>query len=304
MSFLLVNFEGRAALADAAKSLADNTSLLDVIESAIRSVEADTSVDVVGFGGFPNMLGQMELDAGIMDGDSRQSGSVGAVNDCAHPISLARKVLELLPHEILVGEGADRFAEECGLSGGELLTEEKFVEWQEWINEHSTEEMQEDWPDVSLLPLMEASGFHNEKDTVVMLGRDAKDKLVSAASSSGWPYKYPGRLGDSSIVGAGHYADSRYGAAAATHTGELSIRAGVSRSVVLYLKAGMSVEEACREALADVQSLKKGTLGQLVVYGIDAKGTHYACSNGETAPYTYWAEGMKAPSTNEVELIA
>ncbi len=303
MALLLVNHDGSVAIDEASKSLKKKTPLLDVVEQAIRQVEADVSIKVVGFGGYPNALGQMELDAGIMDGTSRKTGSVGAVNSCPHPISLARKVMELLPHEILVGEGADRFAAECGLSGDNLLSEDRMEDWQEWVNENVDEDAQDEWPDVPLVPLMESSGFQNEKDTVVMLGQDASGGIVSAASSSGWPYKYPGRLGDSPIIGAGHYADSRFGAAACTHTGEMSIRTGASRSVVLYMKMGMSLEEACRETLADVQTLESGVLEQLVIYGIDKEGKHYACSNAQAKPYSIWTSDMKAPTKAKVAVV-
>src|SRR5207237_1169552 len=83
------------------------------------------------------------------------------------------------------------------------------------------------------------------------------------ASTSGWAWKYPGRLGDTPIIGAGSYADTRHGAAACTHTGEMTIRAGTARAIVLYLKLGYALEEAVAAALDDLKALKAGQPGSV-----------------------------------------
>ena len=92
----------------------DGAAALDAIEAGIRVVEADPDVHSVGPNSWPNILGALQLDAAVMDGTTRRSGAVGAIEGFAHPISIARAVMERLPHEILVGEGAARFAREIG----------------------------------------------------------------------------------------------------------------------------------------------------------------------------------------------
>src|SRR3954470_15548461 len=81
-------------------------------------------------------------------------------------------------------------------------------------------------------------------DTTVFLAQDTRGDIAVGTSTSGWGWKYPGRLGDSPVIGAGAYADTRYGACACTGVGEMTIRCGTARAVVLYMKTGMGVEEA------------------------------------------------------------
>jgi beta-aspartyl-peptidase (threonine type) len=81
------------------------------------------------------------------------------------------------------------------------------------------------------------------RGTVNFIAQDAQGHICAGASTSGWAWKYPGRLGDTPVVGAGIYADSRYGAAACTGMGEMAIRAGTARSLVLYLKMGWALPQ-------------------------------------------------------------
>ena len=112
-------------------------------------------------------------------------------------------------------------------------------------------------------------------------------------STSGWAWKYPGRLGDSPIVGAGNYADDRYGAAACTGWGELAVRAGTTRSVVLYLKQGFSLEAACREAFRDLAALGEPPERCIMsMVTLDRHGNHYAVTTVPGRTYVYQADGM------------
>src|SRR3712207_2789902 len=97
---------------------------LDAVEAATRLVEANPDDHTVGYGGYPNLLGQVELDASIMDGRTLAAGTVGALKGFRHPITVARRVLEELPHVLLVGEGAAQFAREIGMAEEQLLTPE------------------------------------------------------------------------------------------------------------------------------------------------------------------------------------
>lgn len=108
---ILTNCEGGVGMKTARDVLLKGGSALDVVEQAIRVVEADVTIDTVGRGGSPNLLGEIECDAAIMDGSTRLAGSVGALKDYIHAISVARAVMEKLPHIMLVGDGAHRFAQ-------------------------------------------------------------------------------------------------------------------------------------------------------------------------------------------------
>ncbi len=141
--------------------------------------------------------------------------------------------------------------------------------------------------------------------TVDVIARDQYGNLVSGVSTSGWAWKYPGRLGDSPIIGAGNYCDSRYGAAGCTGWGELAIRAGTARSAVARLAAGASVGEAGEAVIRDIVELETDghhPLMHLVVMGAD--GTHAGfTTRAEGAQYVWWARGMSAPEMAERTVV-
>ncbi|MGL4648159.1 MAG: isoaspartyl peptidase/L-asparaginase, partial [Caldilineaceae bacterium] len=111
---LVASENGRDGLLAAMAILRGGGSALDAVEAAARVSEADPNDQSVGFGGLPNIAGDVELDASIMDGATLRAGAVAAVIGFGHPISLARAVMERLPHVLLVGRGAEQFATEIG----------------------------------------------------------------------------------------------------------------------------------------------------------------------------------------------
>ncbi len=304
---LVTNSEATPGVGKAAEMLAAGAGGLDAIEAGIRLVEADTSIRTVGRGGWPNLLGEVELDAAMIDGNSFRSGAVGAVKGFLHPISIARAVLERLPHELLVGEGAARFAAEIGAeTANNLIPDSKRV-WREWFEENVPAADRKKWPDVPLAELcQQAIDPEKGMDTTVFLSLDSKGEIMAGVSTSGWAWKYPGRLGDSPIIGAGCYADSRYGAAACTGTGEMAIRAGSSRAIVLYMKMGLSLEAAMDEAIDDLRQLRGGLLQRITLHGIDRAGRHRVVALNAEKQLTYllWREGDEGPHAEPAEIIA
>ncbi len=306
MRLVLSNNEGINGIPVSARLLSQGVRVLDALEAGVRAVEADPTIWTVGRGGWPNLLGEVELDASVMDGDSLRSGAVGAVRGYLHPVSIARRVLEDVPHELLVGEGAMRFARETGAESGDLLMEHAQVAWERWYREELTEDQRDAWPETAMRQLCwQAMDPETGKDTTVFLGQDAAGSIGSATSTSGWGWKYPGRLGDSPLIGAGSYADSRYGACACTGVGEMTIRCGTARSVVLYLKLGRSVREAVHEAVGDMRALHGGLIGRVTIHAIGVEGDHCVVAvNGEPGNhYWLWREGDAAPARHEAEII-
>jgi L-asparaginase / beta-aspartyl-peptidase len=302
--FLLLNDCARTGRGVGLEALRRGAHPLDVVEAVLSEAEDDRAEQTVGAGGRPNLIGKVELDAGIMDGRTRRAGAVAALQGFRHPVSVARQVMERLPHVLLVGDGAARFAREIGAEPAWLLTGESEAEWQEWLVANLTAQDWTRFPEVPLaeitwrsaVPEAERSGGAPEspRDTAVVLAGHGGE-LASAASTSGWAYKYPGRVGDSALPGCGHYADAPWGAAACTHTGEMAIRAGTARSVVLLLAQGCAVEEACRAAIADLRRLEGGFLDELVIHAVDAGGSHCVATTGIAAAYWWWREGMEEP---------
>ncbi len=264
-------------------------SALEAIEAGVREVESDPNVRTVGKGGWPNLIGEIELDAAIMDGDTLRTGSVGALKGFAHPISVARAVLERLPHEMLVGEGAARFAAESEAERDDNLLPDTMAPWEKWFASQLSPAERAAFPAISLADHCRAA-IDPEKPmgTTVFLALDARGSLAGGVSTAGWAFKYPGRLGDSPIIGAGMYADSEYGAAACTGAGEMAIRTSAARSAVLYMKMGMAVREALDEVVRDLSRLKGGLIDRITLHAVARNGEHSVVAVNAPKPWFYW----------------
>ena len=125
--------------------------------------------------------------------------------------------------------------------------------------------------------------------------QDQYGDLASAVSTSGIAWKYPGRIGDSPLIGPGNYCDNRYGAAACTGMGELAIRAGTALSVVLYMKMGMSLREAGLEALRDLQGMASQEEQYMNIVALTPQGEHAGFTTVPGKNYLYMNADMAAP---------
>ncbi|NLG26768.1 MAG: asparaginase [Chloroflexi bacterium] len=277
-------------------------SALDAVEAGIREVELNAADTSVGLGGYPNILGEVQLDAGIMDGSNRAVGAVAAVRGYAHPISVARQVMLRLPHVLLVGEGAERFAAEIDAERSDLLTPESRQAWLDRLERFAgvRPEQLADHPDLTEL-VWRAMNEQRRGGTVDFLALDAKGNLAAGVSTSGYAWKYPGRVGDSPICGAGYYCDNRGGAAACTGVGEMAIRAGTARSVSLMLQFGYSVAESGTRAMQDLvlPGAGRGSIELLVL------NPHGVAAGFATAPTTYLAisPDMDEPEVRERTVV-
>jgi isoaspartyl peptidase/L-asparaginase-like protein (Ntn-hydrolase superfamily) len=270
-------------------------SALDAVEAALRLCEDNLADHYVGTGGLPNARGEVELDASVMVGSTRAFGAVAALHGYPHPISVARAVMERLPqHALLVGEGAELFADECGFGKAELLTDEARRRWQEVLSTTSESVEGENTRGgsgdiayrLAALDLVKRLAPHEGPwGTINVLALDASGELVVGVSTSGYPWKYPGRVGDSAIAGAGNYCDLRYGGAACTGRGELSIRATGARVVVDRLAAGDDPESACAAMLADAATLPDEFRAELRVLALTPDGRHGGASGQRGSTY-------------------
>ncbi len=285
---VITSGNGRVGILSAAQVLRAGGSALDAVEAGIRAVELNADDHSVGLGGLPNLLGEVELDAGIMDGRTRAVGAVAAVRGFVHPISIARQVMERLPHVLLAGAGAERFAQEVGAGRRELLTPEAERIWRLRLSEALGMDPDEVLGQPGLAELVcRVLDDRRRGGTVDYLALDGRGDLAAGVSTSGFAWKYPGRVGDSPLAGAGYYADNRYGAAGCTGIGELAIRAGTARSAVFCLQMGYDLERAGRTAMADLASLVSLTGSGMSVLLLDPQGRAMGFSN--SSPESYWS---------------
>jgi len=298
MKMLLANAEAWPGFDTTAGLLRQGGAGIPAMIEGIGKVEREAKVRSVGYGGWPNILGEMEFDAGVMDGTTRDVGAVGAVPGTLPVSALAYEVMQHLPHVMLTGAGARRFASERGFPVDEVLHPDSKRVWWERLQKEMSPQQLAAFPDIPLAPLSNTiTDPERVRDTTVFLARDAGANIGVVTSTSGWAWKYPGRLGDSPIPGAGFYADSRYGAAACTHTGEMTMRCSTSRSIVLAMRLGHSLEDAVKLAVEELSELKTGFLAGVVIHAMDAGGKHqvvnYRCD--DEIRYWYWDERMAAP---------
>lgn len=214
---------------------------LDAVEQGVKVEEADPDNQTVGLGGRPDRDGNVTLDACIMDKDGN-CGAVLAMQHIAHPISVARMVMEKTPHVMLAGQGAEHFAYEQGFKKTDLLTEKSKQEWLEW---QKTAEYK---------PIINIENH----DTIGMLAIDANGDIAGACTTSGMAYKLAGRVGDSPIIGAGLYVDNEIGGATATGVGEEVVRTVGSFLIVELMRQGKSPQEACEEGVKRIMAKNKG----------------------------------------------
>ncbi len=234
---------GQAAVNRAAEVFKSGGSLLDAVEKGINVPESDPKVTTVGYGGYPNEDGIVELDAGIMDGTRHRAGCVYNLHMIKNPISIARLVLEKTRHTQIAGEGALRLATKFGFQPEQLLTPESLAAWLKWKAD----------------PKRETFWVTSENhDTIGFVATDGKGHVVSGCSTSGLAWKVPGRVADSPIVGCGIYADDNVGAASATGDGDLMTNYCTSISIVHNMARGASPQDACVDLLQQMVKTDPG----------------------------------------------
>jgi isoaspartyl peptidase/L-asparaginase-like protein (Ntn-hydrolase superfamily) len=291
---MIASERGEVGLAAGIDLLRAGASAMDAVEAAIRLVESDEENHTVGVGGLPNLLGEVELDASVMDGATRRAGAVAAVTGFPHPISIARAVCERLPqHLLLVGAGAERFADEAGIERGPTLTDAARQRWRDGLSAAGIEAAtarfgpgERAYREQVLERLAAMAVPDPPWDTVNVLALDAAGNLAVGVSTSGYPWKYPGRISDSAIIGAGNYCDNAVGGAACTGRGELAIRGTTARAVLCALAADGDPAKACAEALAETLDLPDEFRSPLQALCLTPDGRHGGASTAPGATYS------------------
>jgi N4-(beta-N-acetylglucosaminyl)-L-asparaginase len=274
---VIASSNGLEATKRAYELLCQGTDALDAVIAGVTLVEDDPEDTSVGYGGLPNEAGVVELDAAVMHGPTHRAGGVAALQRIRNPARVAQLVMDATDHSLLVGEGALAFARAQGFREENLLTEKARKIWLYWKRTLSEKD---DWlppsgpidPDVARffdLPTLpsnvEANSigapptdgadrkhFARPTGTVHCSAIDGRGDISCVTSTSGLAFKIPGRVGDSSIIGAGLYVDNEFGSCGATGRGEATLKNLTSFAAVEFLRSGMSPVEAGLEALRRV----------------------------------------------------
>jgi len=286
-------------------------SALDAVEATVRALEDNPNYNA-GTGSCLTSSGTIEMDAGLMEGHTLQVGAVASIERIKNPISLARHVLES-PQVLLTGRGAMRFAVDYGISlcqEEDLQTERQYQNWQRLHEEYRATLGQGEptyhrreigsrsarvEPEHDLPPQMNPpeNGKHpdDRHGTVGAAAIDYTGNLVAATSTGGIPYKLPGRVGDSPLVGCGFYADEN-AAISCTGNGEDFTRLLIAKRAADNVARGMSAREAAEATIALLGAKAEGTGGLIMVDRLGNVGFSW---NSQNMVYAYLTQDMTEP---------
>ncbi|XP_058506453.1 N(4)-(beta-N-acetylglucosaminyl)-L-asparaginase [Solea solea] len=295
------------ATASAWRTLQSGGSVLDAVEQGCARCEVEQCDGSVGYGGSPDESGETTLDAMIMNGDTMEVGSVANLRRIKNAIGVARAVMERTEHTLLVGESASVFAENMGFTAEDLATNKSMSMFSRWLSGNCQPNYRKNvFPDPSkscgpykpkaiLKETRRAqhADIHSH-DTIGMLALDQNGHVAAGTSTNGMTHKVPGRVGDSPIAGAGAYADSSVGGAAATGDGDIMMRFLPSYLAVELMRTGTDPSTACKMAISRIKRHYSEFFGAIICanttghYGAACNKVpgfsqfHYMVSNSES----------------------
>lgn len=274
----------RAAAAAGFAVLQRGGSCIDAVEAAVVHMEDDETFDA-GRGSFLNMDGRVQLDACMMDGATLRAGGVGCVEHIRNPIRAAKKILADSPHVYFVGSGAERFAQEHGL---DLCANDDLILPREV--ERLREAKRQGY-----LQMPDEFGPMRSHDTVGAVALDANGDIAAGTSTGGTLNKAPGRVGDSSLIGCGCYADNRSAAVSTTGWGEPMMKLVLSKWTADRVEQGLDPQEAAQRALYYLKSRLQGHGGIIL---LDSRGRLGIAHN---TPRMAWALSSATTSSSGIQ---
>lgn len=271
------------ALAAGYALLERGATSVDAVEAAVAVMEDDETFDA-GRGSFLTQDGRVQMDALLMNGENLRTGGVACVERLRNPIRAARLVLDKSPHVYFVGTGAERFARQHGMAlcdNMELVIPRE----QERLFKAQADEL-------AGLPDVTFSGTLDSHDTVGAVALDTYGNLAAGTSTGGTLNKAPGRVGDSSLIGCGCYADNLTAAVSLTGWGEPIMKLVLGKWAVDRVAEGASPEEAAQAAI-DYLFNRLGGHGGIILLGPDGR-----VGLAHNTPRMAW--GLQTPSGVEI----
>lgn len=277
------------------RMLTQGADPLDAAIACVNVCELDPEETSVGYGGLPNGDGIVQLDSCCMHGPKKRAGGVACIEGVRTPSLVAKAVMELTDHHLIVGKGAQEFARHAGFTiEADLTTEKSRKLWLEWKRRVEPErwldpmKRQEASTEAALQMAREGLlEFDHLWGTINCNAMGPAGDICGVTTTSGMAWKIPGRVGDSPILGAGLYVDNAVGAAGSTGRGEANLYGLCSFLVVENMRRGMSPKDAAMDALRRVKSntIEKRLLDadgdpkfQLNFYVLNAKGEYAGVS--------------------------
>jgi len=250
------------------------SAAVEAVQVAVESMEDDPAFDA-GFGSVLNLKGDVEMDAIVMDGASLNAGAVASIQNVAHPVRVARCVMDTTPHVLLVGEGATQFARENYFP---------FVETKDLVTDEARAEL-ENFKKFNTTIKQLFSGH----DTVGAVAMDADGNIAAATSTGGITAKRPGRVGDSPQIGCGAYADNQSTGVSCTGNGEAIAKLTLARLVSFKVSTGADLQSALDASLDDMRRRVNGFGG---VIGVDHRGDAAVSFSTERMPWVMARHGQ------------
>lgn len=312
------NGGSRTCIAEAFERVVRGEDILDALIAGVNIVELDPAEDSVGYGGLPNADGVVQLDSCCMHGPRRRAGAVACLEGVRTPSRVARAVMALTDHHLLVGQGAQDFARRLGFTiENDLNTEHSRTLWLEWKRrtdpDHYLDPAKRGQAAERARRSMIADGLVRADavyGTIHCNGINAKGEIAGVTTTSGLAWKIPGRVGDSPILGAGNYVDGEVGAAGSTGRGEANLYNLCSFLIVELMRKGAHPKDAALEALRRVKAatVEKRLLNsrgnpnfQLKFYVLNRKGEHAGAALYAGAADTYAVCTANGPETPPLE---
>ncbi len=253
--------DGRTCVQTAFERMTAGEDVLDALIAGVNIVELDPEDTSVGYGGLPNADGVVQLDSCCMHGPKRRAGGVASLEGVRTPSLVAKAVMNLTDHHLLVGPGARNFARQLGFTiEDDLNTERSRAAWLEWKRRTDPSR----WLDPikrseagyeAGLSMVDDGWIEAEHywGTINCDGINARGEICGVTTTSGLAWKIPGRVGDSPILGAGLYVDTEVGAAGSTGRGEANLYGLCSFMIVENMRRGMSPKDAGLDACRRIQ---------------------------------------------------
>ncbi|VVC26653.1 Asparaginase-like 1, metazoa,Peptidase T2, asparaginase 2,Nucleophile aminohydrolases, N-terminal [Cinara cedri] len=247
-------FDGMCAAIRAAHYAYETTSsITEACQAAVECMEDDEAFNA-GRGSVLNLKGEIEMEALFMEGKDMNAGSVTGVKNIAHPIALARKVMENTPHVLLMGQSANDFAVKSGFEAvpdDYLMTSHAKIALDNFLKSGSQ-------------PITTEIG-QGSVGTVGAIGMDVNGHMVSCTSTGGITGKMAGRVGDTPIPGAGGYCNNEVGTISTTGHGDSIMRYCLASKIMHHLENGNDPNIAAQKACESMSSRVGGSAGAIVI---------------------------------------